>query len=163
MYPLVSSYHSQLLWIGGSAPRRVNRIRSPFAIREDETKDRAGPRAQGRGQRSQRDEETGPWQYWPIRLFRAGRLLSWGGAEPEKAVRRARAVQRCFLPHRGTPAARQGVTRRAAGWTRASTRLGEGEGGLFSLQGTPECLRFCRYRAPLSRARPHFSHQVKLG
>lgn len=49
MYPLVSSYHSQLLWIGGSAPRRVNRIRSPFAIREDETKDRQGPgpRAEG--------------------------------------------------------------------------------------------------------------------
>lgn len=41
-------------------------------------------------------------------------------------------------------------------------RLGEGEGGSFSLQGTPECLRFCRFRAPLSRARPHFSHQVKL-
>lgn len=67
-------------------------------------------------------------------------------------------MQRCFLPHLG-------VTGRAAGWLRADEgleRLGEGEGGPFSLQGTPECLRFCRFRAPLSRARPHFSHQVKL-
>lgn len=34
--------------------------------------------------------------------------------------------------------------------------------GWVKVKGGPECLRFCRFRAPLSRARPHFSHQVKL-
>lgn len=62
-------------------------------------------------------------------------------------------MQRCFLPHRGTE----------AGWTRASTGWVKVKGGFIFLQGAPECLRFCRYRAPLSRARPHFFHQVKLG
>lgn len=67
-------------------------------------------------------------------------------------------MQQCFLPHRGTEAERQGEQ---------AGRLVGGEGGSFPskglLQGPPDCLRFCRYRAPLPRARPHFSRQVKLG
>lgn len=46
---------------------------------------------------------------------------------------------------------------------RASNGWVKVKGGHFPRRELLRCLRFCRFRAPLSRARPHFSHQVKLG
>jgi hypothetical protein len=80
----VSSYRSQFSWIGGSAPRRVNRIRSRFPITEDET--RAGP--QGPGPRAEGSDDDGTKKQAPGKTgqsvcFEAGLLLSWVESQSE--------------------------------------------------------------------------------
>lgn len=95
---------------------------NPIPVRHQGRRDE--DRAQGRGQRTaittgRRNRGLAGL----ANLFVSSRTSAvMGGAQPETGVRRARAVQRCFLPHRGTE----------AGWTRASTGWVKVKGGSFS-------------------------------
>ena len=109
---------------------------NPIPVRHQGRRDE--DRAQGRGQRSRRDEETGPWQYWPICLFRAGPLLSWGWSRTRGAREECEGRAAVFAGasrHTGTEAGRAGChqagSREGSRVDGGLERLGEGEGGSF--------------------------------
>lgn len=108
---------------------------NPIPVRHQGRRDE--DRAQGRGQRA---AITTGRRNRPLaglaNLFVSSRTSAvMGGAEPVTGVRRARAVQRCFLASRHNRKGRAGCHRVRSRVDEGLERLGEGEGGSFSSKG----------------------------